>query len=390
MKKYSTYLLAFLVLLLSACGGDDGVGSTDDNTLVDQDQDQTTATLDSNYVYQLPVIFHVLYQDASDENQYIPATRLKNILQYVNNIFKGGAYGESANVNINFVLAETDESGKKLSTPGVEYVNYTGEYPIDPMTFMSDNTGKNTKYIWDPNEYINVVLFNFKNSDGTNGETLGVSHMPVSFNDDTALEGLETTTFRYISKASLRYAHCSAINSLYAGGDGQGGYYQSSRYTNGIQNGYTISPYDIVVTIAHELGHYLGLFHMFTDDVNSTSAEPVDSCGDTDYCKDTPSYNRKEYNDYLSYYSATHGSQARLEDVIIRHACDGTEFYSANIMDYAYTLGYRLSADQKERVRHVLYYSPLIPGPKRNGATTRTRGGKEADRVVDFRPVIIR
>ena len=119
MRKISIYLCLFLVTLLSACGGDDGLGTTDESTLPDQDQDGTALTLDSNYVYKLPVIFHVLHQDASDESQYISATRLKNILQYVNEIYKGGTYGESANMHVEFVLAETDESGNKLSTSGV-------------------------------------------------------------------------------------------------------------------------------------------------------------------------------------------------------------------------------------------------------------------------------
>lgn len=390
MRKISIYLCLFLVTLLSACGGDDGLGTTDESTLPDQDQDGTALTLDSNYVYKLPVIFHVLYQDASDESQYISATRLKNILQYVNEIYKGGTYGESANMHVEFVLAETDESGNKLSTPGVEYVKYTGEYPIDPMTFLTDNSGKYTKYIWDPNDYINVVLFNFKRSDTAGGVTLGVSHMPVSVDDSTALEGLETTSLRYIPKSSLHYAYCSVINSQYAGRDEQGGYYQSSRYTNGIANGFTISPSDIVVTIAHELGHYLGLFHIFTEDAKSEDTAPLDSCGDTDYCKDTPSYNRKEYEDYLAQYTSSQSSQSKADDVILRHACDGTDFYSANTMDYAYTLGYKISDNQKERMRHVLYYSPLIPGPKRNKVNVRTRGTREVDTPLDFWPVVIR
>ena len=388
MRKISIYLCLFLVTLLSACGGDDGLGTTDESTLPDQDQDGTALTLDSNYVYKLPVIFHVLYQDASDESQYISATRLKNILQYVNEIYKGGTYGESANMHVEFVLAETDESGNKLSTPGVEYVKYTGEYPIDPMTFLTDNSGKYTKYIWDPNDYINVMMFNFKSDDATDGVTLGISHMPLSVSDTTALAGLQTTTSRYISKSNLAYAHCSAINSTYANLASTGGYYQSSRYVNGIQNGYTVVPSDIVVTLAHELGHYLGLFHMFTENEEDDSVEPVDSCADTDYCEDTPSYNRSEYESYLTYYMENNSSP-QLNDVILRHACDGTEFFSANIMDYSYSLGYKFSADQKARVRHVLYYSPLIPGPKKNGVNVRTRAASDNEKL-NLRPVIIR
>lgn len=378
----------FMALVFAACGNDDAVDTPEEATAVDQDNDLTAATIDSNYVYELPVIFHVLYQNASDANQYIPAARLKNILQYVNEIYQGGIYGESQAMNVKFVLAEYDESGKKLSTPGVEYVKYSGEYPIDVTKFMKDNTGANTKYIWDPNDYINVMMFNFKSDDATDGVTLGISHMPLSVSDTTALAGLQTTTSRYISKSNLAYAHCSAINSTYANLASTGGYYQSSRYVNGIQNGYTIVPSDVVVTLAHELGHYLGLFHMFTESEEDDSVEPADSCADTDYCEDTPSYNRSEYESYLTYYMENNSSP-QLNDVILRHACDGTTFFSANIMDYSYSLGYKISADQKARVRHVLYYSPLIPGPKKNGVNMRSRAASNNEKL-NLRPVIIR
>ena len=40
-------------------------------------------------------------------------------------------------------------------------------------------------------------------------------------------------------------------------------------------------------------------------------------------------------------------------------------------MDYAYSYGFKISADQKSRTRRVLYDSPLIPGPKKRLRTTR-------------------
>ena len=54
--------------------------------------------------------------------------------------------------------------------------------------------------------------------------------------------------------------------------------------------------HDISVTIAHEMGHYLGLHHCFTENENGDMG---DSCADTDFCEDTPSYNRIEYQDTL-------------------------------------------------------------------------------------------
>lgn len=387
MKRITTLLLLPAVLLMASCGGDDGL--TVGNSGADQDEDGTTATVDSNYVYQLPVIFHVLYQDANNAAQYIPASRLKNLLQYVNEIYQGGIYGESANVRLRFVLAEQDESGKTLATPGVEYIRYTGEYPIDESAFMTAQA--NARYIWDPNEYINVMLYPFKEQDG--GTVLGLSHMPYTIKGDHALAGLETTAETYISKSRLGYPLCSSINSRYAAQASGGGYYQSDRYMAADHQASFISSVDVVVTLAHELGHYLGLYHVFTEAGNSTAAvdvfEPVDSCGDTDYCKDTPSYNRADYSRYLSSYAAGNSTMNVL-DLLRRYACDTSSYYSANIMDYAFTLGFKISDEQRARIRNVLYYSPLIPGPKLNGANRRTRATTVGGTQLYTRPRLIR
>ncbi|MGI6242499.1 MAG: zinc-dependent metalloproteinase lipoprotein [Prevotella sp.] len=391
MKKYSIVAFMLISVMLMACGGDDGLTTPKQTTSDSQDGDDTTLTIDSTYVYQLPVIFHVLYQDKNDASQYIKAMRLKNILQYVNQIYRGGIYGESANTHLEFVLAKKDESGQNLSTPGVEYVHYTGDYPIDEEQFMSSSD--NTKYIWDPNEYINVMLYHFK--DRADGEVLGISHMPFTTKGSNQLKGLEAMEAQYISKSRLGFPLCSSINSIYAGQSDQGGYYQSDRYTASDHQAKYLVASDIVVTLAHELGHYLGLFHIFTEDMATTQEaeifNAVDSCADTDYCEDTPSYNRAEYNGYLaSYYISTPIEQQDPWDVLKRYSCDASEFYSANIMDYAITLGYKISPDQKARIRNVLYYSPLIPGPKLNKVNKRTRAGSESEEGPIIRPRIIR
>ena len=391
MKKHSIILLFFASMLLMACGGDDGLDTPKKETSTEQDKDDITATIDDTYKYQLPVVFHVFYQDKDDNSQYIPAARVRNLIQYVNEIYKGGIYGESANTNIQFVLAEKDENGRSLSTPGVEYIYYSGEYPIDEVAFMSSKD--NAKYIWDPNKYINVMLYPFKEKDG--GEVLGISHMPFTVKGDNKLEGLEEIEERYVSKAQLGFPLCSSINSIYAGRAPFGAYYQSDRYTDtNHQARYYISS-DVVVTLAHELGHYLGLFHIFTENISSDIEADIfnqaDSCADTDYCKDTPSYNRSEYNAYLTnYYKTTPPDEQDIWDLTKRYSCDTTLFYSANIMDYAITFGYKISEDQKARMRHVLYYSPLIPGPKLNGVNKRTRAHNERQRKIYTRPRLIR
>lgn len=360
MKSYIHYLLFLLCLTFLACGGDDG--RTEKNT-THEDDDDTKEVINDSYTYKIPVIFHVLYSDKGDELQYVSSSRLATILQNVNDIYKGGVYGESENINVRFFLATKDEKGKELTTPGVEYVKWNDTYPIDPHVFMMNTTGEYKKYIWDPNDYVNVMVYNFATNETNTGVTLGISHMPYAVESDSALVGLETVKFSNITKSMLDYPHCSSINSLYINDE-------STRYTlpDKGKGGYQYNSADVNVTLAHELGHYLGLHHMYTE----RDGEPVDSCGDTDYCEDTPSYNRVEYSAYQDYYF-NHATKEtfNLIDLIKRSACDGSTFYSANIMDYSIGYVYKLSSDQKSRMRKVLYYSPLMPGPRKNASTTK-------------------
>ena len=383
MKKLAYILIVLLATGFYACSEDNDEGNGSTTVPVDQDEDETTATIDDNYTYKLPVIFHVLYNDEKDATQYIPATRLAAILTHVNEIYRGNVYGlefgTSEEMKIQFVLATHDESGNKLATPGVEYVKWTGTWPIDPMEFMGNNKD-NVKYIWEPNEYINVMLYHFAAE--TEGETLGISHLPYTLegvNEIDGLVSLEAAKANMIKK-NLSFAYCSSINSKYANKNADGSYYESDRYTNAshkmFEKGVTAQQIsrDINVTLAHELGHYLGLLHVFSETAaGEEGSETVDDCEDTDYCEDTPSYNRPEYLRGVAAYlnSIQEGEAVSAKRLMARSNCAGDDYYSANIMDYAYSYGFKISADQKSRTRRVLYDSPLIPGPKKHLRTTR-------------------
>lgn len=66
----------------------------------------------------------------------------------------------------------------------------------------------------------------------------------------------------------------------------------NSKYINEKSTAFYRNPNDSTKNLAHELGHYLGLHHVFAEDKNGYA----DNCNDTDYCQDTPSYNRNKYN----------------------------------------------------------------------------------------------
>ncbi|MDD7461532.1 MAG: zinc-dependent metalloproteinase lipoprotein [Prevotellaceae bacterium] len=367
MRKdiFHCIVFAFMALTMTSCGGDDGLNKTSVPTdTYDQDEDETPAVIGDDYVYQLPVIFHVLYKDEKDKTQYVDAARFKTILNNVNELYQGNVYGQSEDIKVRFVLAQQDENGNNLDTPGVRYVKWTESYPIAPKEFMGDNSGKNAKYIWDPNDYINVMVYNFKDTDNSS-TLLGLSHTPYTISNNQELEGLHPINTTYISKSLIKFPYSLSINSTYINSE-------SSRYTiDKRKTTYTYQPEDINTTLAHELGHYLGLFHAFSEEDGETS----DNCKDTDYCKDTPSYNRVEYNDYLTNYISNiiFPSQFKLADLIRRTNCDNLTFISTNIMDYDMGHSNQFTPEQKQRMRHVLYYSPLIPGPKKNGANKNNR-----------------
>lgn len=295
--------------------------------------------------YELPIIFHVIYANKNDNNQYVSKERLAEVLKVVNKLY------QDADMNLEFTLATKDPNGNTLAEPGVERIPWTREYPIDCDNFMNDNKRTYTNLLWDPNLYINVMMYNFKTEAGSNMITLGVSHLPYTTSANQ-LDGLNTSSASFLKLENLQYAYCLSINSLFT----------DIRYQSTPSSYSTV---DVNVTLAHELGHYLGLFHAFAE--NSKTGALLDECKDTDYCKDTPSYNKVKYDALYDY-------NASFYDLVKRESCDSGEFISHNIMDYSISHSDLFTADQRTRIRNVLSYSPLIPGPKKT-STTRSISG---------------
>lgn len=389
MKQYIWIFITLLSLAFSSCK--ESIEPFYSNNEQDRDDDEITG---DDYVYHLPVIFHVLYKDQyavdkdNNRTQYISYSRLKELLDNVNDLYEGKLYnygkeGESPseNIHVKFELALYDESGKQLSTPGVEYIKYSGDYPIDCNQFMSQKKGKN-KIIWDPNEYINVMVYNFKNTSDT-GVTLGISNIPYTSNGYPQIEGLEDSKSKELNKNNISFEYCVSLNSLYI-------YYESSRYADVKANKawQTYSSADANVTLAHELGHYLGLHHTFSEQkANDGSMESANNCDDTDYCTDTKSYNRIVYDKWLKNYYDEHKNPTdtlKMSEMIKRSNDKNEEWDSDNFMDYSVSLSFRFTPEQRDRIRQVLYYSPLIPGPKKNRSNNTDTRSKESDEPIDL------
>lgn len=317
------------------------VTSGEISKIITVSQEASKAPLDpEKYHYKLPVIFHVLYNNKNDNNQYVKAERMSEILERVNELYRQAGTG-SADMNLEFVLATQDPKGNALDEPGIERIEWPAE-SVDIGKLMSDNNRTYNYLIWEPNDYINVMVCTF-----TDDGLLGISHFPYT-PEAFPLDGTETVD-QHLTEKNMGYAYCLSINNKYI--------YEKSVSGRVNQN-------DVSITLAHELGHYLGLYHSFSE------AEQDESCEDTDYCKDTYTYNRDEYVNWLE--SLT-GSQYSLEYLAQRHDCvRDLNFISHNIMDYGYSFLDEFTQEQKSRVRHILTYSPLIPGPKKGRSSTRS------------------
>ncbi len=316
---------------------------------------QTALPEGQELTYRIPVIFHVLYKDAADDYQYVSATRIRQVLDNVNAYYDGTPVWTGGDtpqdVNLEFVLAETDEEGNELEIPGVEYVQWN-QMPIDCESFMSSSSERILNLMWDMNKYINIVLYNFSDY-GDGSVIMGISHLPLSTAGTNYLEGLQAVEYTHLENDNLGYPQCVSINSLY--------FYEDTPAR-------CYNPMDANVTLAHELGHYLGLHHAFNEDDEESDGLGKD-CTDSDYCEDTPPYNRYVYGLWLSHYY----QESKLPmEAFQREDCNtGDTFLSYNLMDYEISFSDRFTPDQRARMRHVLEYSPLIPGAKRISSTTR-------------------
>lgn len=379
MKQILIIFAVFFCAAFSSCQKESADSNISGSQSKGSNQDKSDDVITGDdYTYTLPVIFHVLYQNADDTLQYIRTSRLQELINNVNTLYKANIwvekFGKGVDINVNFELATEDENGNKLTTPGVEYIKYSGTFPIDCDEFMNDQSNTYTKYIWEPNDYINVMVYPFASKSDSETTTLGISIMPYKYDGYPNIEGLTEANRGNLTKANLKNAYCLSINSLYI-------YKQSSYYTSkGESNTVTLNTLDANITLAHELGHYLGLHHDFAED----NGKLTDSDIDSDYCTDTKSYNRVEYNNWLSSYIKTqkqNKDSLKLETMIERSNSKGESWNAINIMDYSVTMGYEFTSEQRNRIRQVLYYSPLIPGPKKSRSTTKS--GKASEERVE-------
>ena len=227
-----------------------------------------TGSLD-DYVYHLPVVFHVLYKDKSDETQYVKEGHMADILTEVNKVYAANK------MNIVFELAQYNDKGEKLEEPGVvrHEVNFDDYVPEEFLSSQNEDNRQYAKYEQNLKKYINIYVFRFKQED-EKGTTMGISNLPIvplshPLDSLPATDGANDYAY-----TTSPWGCCINNENIYQ--------WQKENELN---------PRYIVNTMAHELGHYLGLLHTFSED----ECRMDDACSDTHIC---------DYVNYVTYMSA--------------------------------------------------------------------------------------
>ncbi|MGL4598681.1 MAG: M43 family zinc metalloprotease [Bacteroidia bacterium] len=247
-------------------------------------------------VYTIPVVFHVVYQNAT-ENIGDPALLAQ--LQVLNDDFRklnadaslvpSVWQGIAADCEINFCLATTDPQGNP--TTGITRTQTSdGSFSTDDQIKYNAQGGKDA---WPAASYLNIWVGDLGNS------LLGYAQFP---NSGPAAEDGVVLHYRYTGTAAT-----------------------------GAQ-----APFDKGRTATHEVGHWLNLFHIWGDDGGACSgsdqvadtpnqANATGGCFNagtvlTDNCSpNSPGYQWQNYMDYTDdacMYMFTNGQKARVQAVM--------------------------------------------------------------------------
>ncbi len=270
-------------------------------------------------VYTIPVIVHVIHNsnESVGQGRNISQAQVNSQIDVLNEDFRRTNADASqtptpfaavaADIEIQFCKAMVDPNGNPLTEPGIHRVSATSISGLSNTTTgytqtTIDNIIKPATS-WDPNRYMNIWVCQLS------GGLLGYAQFP----SNSGLAGMPTNG--------------GAAN------------------TDGVVIGYnyfgrvgTLSPpFNLGRTATHEVGHWLGLRHIWGDG----------SCA-TDYCNDTPTQS-----------NATSGCPSYPNAAGCTGSPNPPGRMFQNYMDYSNDGCMNLfTADQKTRMRTVMQNSP--------------------------------
>ncbi len=253
----------------------------------------------------LPIVYHVIHNGtAVGSGSNISGAYVNSQNDQLNNDYRkaSGTSGDNtdprgADSEVEFCLATEDPSGTTLAEPGINRINRNDEgwnTPPYARAYLEGTVKPGS--IWDPEKYVNVWIVQLE------AGLLGYAQFP----SNTGLGGLDTDGGpANTDGVVITYTSVGSTTNAYPGG----------------------APYNMGRTLTHELGHWLGLRHIWGD------AE----CG-TDYCDDTPIQTTSSGGNCPS-----------------TTTCDGQADMTKNYMDYSNDGCMNIfTNDQKARIRAVL------------------------------------
>lgn len=279
-------------------------------------------------VYRLPYIVHVVHGgepigigtnlDARQVYSQIEATNADLRRRNSDTALTRSMFAAvSADTKIELVPALYAPDGTPLEEPGIH--RYNGGKEV--YSFDEVNNIIKAATSWNPNQYLNIWSVRFYV--GSSESTLGYSTFPF------APSAAADLTMNFPPHEDGVFIHYKVFGSR----DIFPGAQLKSVYTKGR-------------TLTHELGHFLGLYHVWGDDYN---------CNGTDYCDDTPT-SQRDYNQLTCPSSSMPSCEANKLDM-----WENFLFYSPDACMNLFT------RDQKNRMRRVLEFgtrrSSLLTSP---------------------------
>lgn len=220
---------------------------------------------EANAVLTIPVVIHIIHNgDAVGTSENIKEGQALSQITVLNQDYRRmvGTPGFNdlevgADTEIQFCLAQVKPDGS--ATTGIDRVNMN---QVSWTSFDQINTVLKPQTIWDPEQYFNIWVVNFG---GDLSDILGYAQFPSS----SGLNGINADGGGADSDGVVIGYRYFGSKDVFAGGT----------YA-------TALGYDKGRTATHEVGHALGLRHIWGD--GGSQQAGFTDCNATDYCNDTP------------------------------------------------------------------------------------------------------